>query len=373
MNLFELDPQPMADLLHGVAWDFQQARVLQVAVRLDLFTALASGSRTAAELAAALGTDPAMTERLLIALAALDLVGVDAERWANRLAADLYLVAGRPLYQGQAIRHAADLWDLYSDLERAVREGAGGERRALRRRSSPRPHGDFILAMHGLAVAGQAQRLARLVGQFAGRRRLLDVGAGPGTYSIALCERFPTLTATLWDLPESLEIARVIVASSDVHDRIDFQAGNWETDQFGHGYDALLMSNILHGPGSRAREKLVKAYSTLAEGGLLVVQDFLLDNDLSGPLPAALFNLRNGAFTVDQMLAVIEEAGFERVSLVSTAGRTAIVIAFKPHGRAGGVDSEQAAALPEIDVELGIEIPGMRLSPRGEAGGPENG
>lgn len=364
MDLFELDPQPMANLVHGLAWDFEQARVLQVAVRLDLFTALAHGPVTAAELARALKTDTEMTERLLIALAALDLVRVDRERWANRLAADLYLVAGRPLYQGHTIRHAANLWDLYSDLEQIVRDGAPGGRWP-RWRQSTVDQGDFIRAMHNLAVAGQAQRLARLVDQFAGRRRLLDVGAGPGTYSIALCQRFPTLTATLWDLPESLKIAREIVAGAGLGDRIHFQVGNWETDEFGRDYDALLMSNILHGPGSMAPEKLIKAYAALTDGGLLVVQDFLLDNDLSGPLSAALFNLRIGAFTVEQMLSVIEEAGFERVSLVSNAGRTAIVIAFKPHDGGGGDGIGEAAALPEIEAMLEAPIPGTSLASPG--------
>lgn len=372
MNLFDLDPQPMADLPHGLAGDFQQARILQVAVRLDLFTALAAGHLTAGELSAALGTDAEMTERLLIALAALDLVRVDDGRWTNRLAADLYLVAGRPLYQGHAIRHASELWDLYTELERAVRHGAPGERGGLRRRRPAIHQGDFIQAMHNLAVAGQAQRLVRLVDQFAGRSRLLDVGAGPGTYSVALCQRYPTLTATLWDLSESLAVAREIVASFGVQDRIHFQPGNWETDDFGRGYDALLMSNVLHGPGSQAAEKLVKAYTALTVGGLLVVQDFLLDNDLSGPLSAALFNLRVGAFTVDQMLSVIQEAGFERATLVSSAGRTAIVIAFKPHGTAEGDEIAEAAVLTEMETDIGTPIPSTSRSMPGEAVGTSN-
>jgi hypothetical protein len=164
-----------------------------------------------------------------------------------------------------------------------------------------------------------------------------------------------------------LEIAREIVAEYGLSDRIGFQAGNWETDDFGGGYDAVLMSNILHGHGSMAPEKLIKAYAALEEGGLLIVQDFLLDNDLSGPLSAALFNLRVGAFTVDQILGLIQEAGFERASLISNAGSTAIVVAFKPHSLGGGLETNEAMATPEVELALEAPVPSTSRAPSGEA------
>ena len=46
---------------------------------------------------------------------------------------------------------------------------------------------------------------------FSGRRRLLDVGGGPGTYSIALVQQTPGLTSTVLDLPGVLEVTREIV------------------------------------------------------------------------------------------------------------------------------------------------------------------
>ncbi|MEE8373620.1 MAG: hypothetical protein V3R87_07880, partial [Dehalococcoidia bacterium] len=49
-----------------------------------------------------------------------------------------------------------------------------------------------------------------------------------------------------------------------------------------------------------------------------IVQDFLLNNDKSGPLPAALFNLMVGAYTVNEVTAVIRSAGFVDVSLIAS-------------------------------------------------------
>ena len=77
------------------------------------------------------------------------------------------------------------------------------------------------------------------------------------------------------------------------------------------------MSNVLHGPGSHAEEKLEKAGRALVPGGLLIVHDFMLNNDRSGPLPAALFNLMVGAYTVNELLDIIRSAGFAEASLVA--------------------------------------------------------
>jgi hypothetical protein len=78
------------------------------------------------------------------------------------------------------------------------------------------------------------------------------------------------------------------------------------------------MSNILHGPGSHADTRLKQARKALKRGGLLIVHDFLLNNDKSGPLPASLFNLWLGTYTVGEMIAVIRKAGFYDVSLIAS-------------------------------------------------------
>jgi len=55
----------------------------------------------------------------------------------------------------------------------------------------------------------------------------------------------------------------------------------------------------------------------LVPGGLLIAHDFLLHNDRSGPLPAALFNLMIGTYTVNELIAVVRSAGFADVSLIA--------------------------------------------------------
>ena len=115
-------------------------------------------------------------------------------------------------------------------------------------------------------------------------------------------------------------------------DQISWQTGDWNHDRFGEGYDCLLMSNILHGHGSKAEMKLAKAARALVPSGLLIVCDFLLNNDRSGSLEAALFNLMVGAYTVNELLSVIRSAGFTEVSLITCDARQGrgIVTAVRP-------------------------------------------
>jgi SAM-dependent methyltransferase len=330
MNLFAADNLSAAEALSEKHWQYRATRVLLTAHQLGIFTALRQ-SKTAAEAAAAVKTDADMTERLLIACCAQGLVRCDNGRyWLTQLARDT-LLPESPRYMGGVLDHGESLWWSWSGLTETVRTGGQAEAPSPPEHYVSHWHSHFIWAMHGIAANGAGQFLARQIG-LNGRKRLLDVGGGPGTYSIILCQRFPNLKAVVWDLPETLIITRENVEKFGLADRITTQAGDWDRDEFGTGYDTLMMSNVLHGAGSQAEMKLAKAGRALKPGGLLIIHDFLLNNDKSGPLLAALFNIMVGAYTVDELLDVVRKAGFSDVSLVASDPRrgSGIVTAIRP-------------------------------------------
>ena len=76
----------------------------------------------------------------------------------------------------------------------------------------------FVLAMHERAQ-GIGSVLPHGV-DFTGRQRLLDVGGGPGTYSVALVPQTPGLTSTVLDRPGVLEVTREIVEPAGFADRV---------------------------------------------------------------------------------------------------------------------------------------------------------
>ncbi len=290
------------------SWAYRAARALQAAHSVGIFEKLAEAEENDAGISSALHLDPDLTSRLLVVCAAMGYLERDGNRWRLSAKARATLVSSAVLYQGNNIAHSAEVWKFWNDLEPALR-GKRGASAFTPGAKRERSHRDFILAMHDMTMAGRGAELASRV-DLAGKRKLLDVGGGPGTYSAALCEKYPHLRATVFDLPETVKIAREVVARLGPGSRIDFKEGDWEIDDFGSGADVVLMSNILHGPGSNAEMKLAKAYEALKAGGILIVQDFLLDEAKTGPLKPALFNLMVGAYSVKELRDLIEAAGF---------------------------------------------------------------
>ncbi len=330
MNLFDADNLEAATALLELNWQYRASRALMTAHQLGIFEALRE-PKTGADVAAQCGTDTGMTEKLLIACCALNLVRRDGDHFVlTRLACDT-LLPESARYLGGVLDHSETLWWVFTGLPDIIRTGERGAAPKPPEAFVSRWHENWIWAMHGNAANGVAQWVARQL-DLSDRSLLLDVGGGPGTYSIALCQRFTNLKAVVWDVSQTIAIAEQVIERFHMKDRIAVQGGDWNRDEFGEGYDCLLMSNILHGHGSQAETRLEQGMRALVPGGLLIAHDFLLNNDRSGPLPAALFNLMIGAYTVNELIAVIRSVGFADASLIAYNGQrgAGIVTAMRP-------------------------------------------
>lgn len=313
-----------------LCWQFRPVRVLIAGHRLGIFEALKT-PKTVAQVAEQCNTDPGMTERLLIACCALNVVQRDRDKFIlTKLGQDLLLPESLR-FIGGILGHYENLWWFWTGLAEVVKTGKRDAAPPPPKEFTDRWHEFWIWAMHGMAANGVGQWLASNL-DLSDRKLLLDVGGGPGTYSIILCQKFPNLKAVIWDLPRTLAIAEEVIKRFGMEARITLQPGDWNKDEFGTGYDCVLMSNILHGPGSQPEMKLSKALRALERGGLLIVHDFLLNEEKTGPLPAALFNLMVGAYSIREIKAVIEKAGFKDVHLVAYMERrgAGLITAVKP-------------------------------------------
>jgi len=324
-SLFALD-QSLRPLLEDTFWGFRASRVLQVANEIGVFDRLTSGARTADQIAHACGTHATMTEKLLICCCGMGLLRRDGELFANTQIATTYLVKDAPLYQGHIIGHAMSVWGFWNRLEAVIYGGSrDADAGAVPAKPDDKSHVDFIHGMHDISITGAAQMVALNV-DLAGRARLLDVGGGPGTYSIAFCQRNPALSCVVFDRAETLAITRQVVARYGLSARVQTEEGDWNQESYGFAYDAVLLSNVLHGPTSGALDKLRKARAAMNPGGMVIVHDFMLNAEKSGPLQAALFNMMVGTYSVPEMIGVVGEAGFGDVRLVATGDRGNAVV-----------------------------------------------
>ncbi len=199
-------------------------------------------------------------------------------------------------------------------------------------------HRNFILAMHNRALQ-VAPWLAEAL-DLRGRRQLFDAGGGPGTHAIALVKRYAGLRAIVFDLPQTVEIAREIIAESGFAERIATRSGDYFKDDFGQGNDVVLLASILHSMGAeRSKGLLVKACDSLVSGGLVVVHEGLVDEEGTSPMRAVLFSLNmlvntgeGHSYSGGEIMSLMTSAGFVEAKVVPLPEMvgTSLVIAIKP-------------------------------------------
>lgn len=327
-------PDELAQSIRG----FQESRVILTALELDLFTAIGSGA-TAAQAAATAGTEARATEMLLNALASLELMRKEGTVFHNAPVAARFLAAGSPDSARMAMLHTARLWHRWSGLTECVRTGTAvpDERGAEGTEA-------FIAAMHNNARQRAEQLAGCLMGPAAaGANRMLDVGGGSGAYAIAFAKANPRLRVEVFDQPAVLAIAQRHIREAGLEERISTRAGDLRTDEFGGGYDLVLLSAICHMLGAEEnRNLLARVHRALAKGGRVAIQDFLLRADKTGPRAGALFSLnmlvntRGGAsYSEEEYTRWLHEAGFGEVRRVPLAGPAGVLIGTRVSGPYG--------------------------------------
>ena len=142
-------------------------------------------------------------------------------------------------------------------------------------------------------------------------------------YSIALCQKYPQLSAVIFDGAQALTVGRERIAAEGMADRLTAQEGNFLTDDLGTGYDVALLFNIVHGFTPEANLDLFRkiSQSTLNPGGQLVILEQLTG---VAPLPlldtvvqilsVSFFHLLGGqVYTFEDMSGWLHEAGFGNI------------------------------------------------------------
>jgi len=330
------DNELLFELVH-TALGYWRSQVLLTANQMGIFDALAEGPMEAKQVAARNQSSPEYTERLLNACIAIKLLKKDDGRFSNLPIADTFLVTGRPQYMGNWIRLMTAWYGPWGKLAQAVRTGQPVEDPQQHLGQDAEYTRDFIMAMHDYAL-GPGREMIRHVA-IGGGKKLLDLGGGAGSYPILLARADPDLQPVVFDLPPVVDIATEVIASAGLSDRIAVQGGDYLTDDVGQGYDAVLLSNMLHQEDRDTCLALLrKAHDALVAGGTLIVQAVFLNRSEDGPLWPALNTLillllypGGRTYSLDETLELISEAGFSdlEVKRMSLLNAESIIVAQK--------------------------------------------
>ena len=319
--------------IQSVASGYRQGIILQTGIQLNVFHALSEKELTAIQIAKIIGTESRATELFLNALVSLGYLDKREGKYKNAPDAEKYLVLGRPHYIGDMLRHDYHLIQRWINLPEVVRtgepvprDGGGRSKEELR---------DFIMAMENLGRQSAEQVLEVL--DLSGTKKLLDVGGGPGTHAILYCRRYPGMKAVVFDLPDVVEIAEEEIRKSHMTGRVSTHAGDYLEDSLGTGFDAALISNIIHSLGEDEIVQLFsKAYSALLPNGKIIVKDFIIEEDMTSPRFSAIFAInmligteRGRCYTRNETERWLAQAGFGNLEYCAVTEQTRLVIGYK--------------------------------------------
>lgn len=281
-------PDPSAIVRLSTA--YWESQTLLTANRLRIFDFLADGARSADAVAAGLGLDPRSAGLFLRACAGLGLLSETSGGFENAPVAAAFLVTRSPAFMGNVITYSDQLYPTWGRLEDALRSGKPALPAQSYLGDDPARTRAFVVAMHERAL-GIARALVGML-DLQGRRTMLDVGGGPGTYSVLLTERFPGLRSEVIELPGVAAVARELVAAAGASERVLLRDGDYHSADFGTGQDVVLMSGMFHRETAAAcRGLIARAAASLNPGGLLVVSDVFTDKGGAQPTFAAMFGL----------------------------------------------------------------------------------
>jgi SAM-dependent methyltransferase len=326
--------------VHDLMRCYRAAQILMTCNHLGIFRQLAEGRRRADELADLTGSHAEALRRLLNAAVALGLLIKTGQTYANSPLAAACLVKEGPFFLGNMARLEQATYERWARLPEAIGTGRWPEsNRQMQERSQWVRN--FEMAMLDMART-IAPAIAKVLPLPIDRPlRLLDVGGGPGGYSMALARRFPRLTATVFELPAAAEVAREIIAAEGFSERVKVQTGDFQREELGEGYDVLLIFGVLVSETDEGKRALLrKACAALVPGGRLVIREFCLNADDPAKSPeAALFSLHmllansvGDVVSLAEMKTLLAEAGFKRfkkIGLPAWVGST-LYLARKP-------------------------------------------
>lgn len=342
-----MEPLQSSEEVFEIAFGYMKSKALFAGLHLGVFDALGDEWRSLGELRQATGAEDRGLVTLLTALVAIGLLeqsgGCDGEvrRYRNAPASRAMLVGGESGGFGEYCRRQIDrqMYPFLHNLADVLR----GCRDTVPFRDYETWFGDaaeaslYSESQHAASLPAAA--LLDAVVDLSGARRLLDVGGGSGAFSISLCRSHPDLRATIIDFPHVVEVGRRFVVEAGLDERIDFLSGNALDLEWPSGQDAVLFSYV---SGSVAEEGVRELYRragrALDAGGRVIVHDFMVDDDRSGPSLPALWALQHVVFTPGGVsltpgfvTGALREAGLEDASVRSfVPGMTRVAIARKP-------------------------------------------
>jgi len=313
------DPAPILELIDA----FRRSKTMFTAVSLGIF----DGERP----------QGAAMDRLLDACVGLGLLTKLGDEYCNTPLADEYLTRSSPRTLSGYIRYSnGALYRLWEHLDDAVIEGTNRWKQTFGTEGglfthffrTPEAQRDFLMGMHGFGIISSPAVIAAF--DLSGFASFVDLGGATGHLALAARDRYPDMTATLFDLPSVIEVAKEHAGG-----RVLLLAGDFFVDPL-PAADLYAVGRILHDWTEAKIEALLKRiYAALPEGGGLLIAEKLLQEDRSAPVATHMQSLNmlvcteGRERTLSEYSALLRGAGFREISGRMTGAPLDALLALK--------------------------------------------
>ena len=328
-----------AERVNELARNFWYSAILRAAIKLDVFSLLEEQGLTHGQVAQNLGASPRYVQAFLDSCVALDLLETNGDKYGNSPLSSKFLVKTKKEYVGDHALHHTNTWASWGRLDEIVREGKTLLPYETGFVDADTYWTNYMMGQHNRAASGQAHYLVENV-DLRDRRKLLDLGGGAASYSIALCGANPQLTAVVLDQKEPLSIAKTLVEEHNLQSQISLLEGDFFEAQAGTDYDVVLISGVvLIKSEEDCRSLLRLAYDLLLPGGMIIIQDYMRIDESAE---------RNRLDTFEDMYVLVafdpgaadregkevaswlEDSGFHDIKTIPLPTQLALVTAQKP-------------------------------------------
>jgi ubiquinone/menaquinone biosynthesis C-methylase UbiE len=313
--------------------------VLEAAIRHRVFDVLDSGSMNLDALAQATGASRRGLAAICNVLVGLNFLSKDASgAFALTPESSAFLVTTKPSFMGGIIRHTSEqLLPAWLKLNDVVATGKPVHAVNQEQDGGAFFH-EFVVDIFPMSYAPAQTLAAHLNHASAGAVSVLDLAAGSGVWGIAQAQSGSNVRVTAVDWPEVIDVTKKTVARFGLSDRFSFVEGDIASVDFGSGHNLATLGHILHSEGeARSRSLIAKVFNALAPGGTIAIQEFLVNEDRTGPLNGLIFAVNmlvntdvGDTWSFEEISSWLLEAGFVDPRTLAAPGPSPLILATKP-------------------------------------------
>ena len=328
--------------IHEIMSGFVYSQILHLLIYLDIFQFLKKEGRSLDEVSQFLEIANERSLLLLRGGCALNLICYKRNKyWLTRVGAQIVGVPGlMDMIQHNQI--------LYRDLIDPVKLLNGGSETELslfwpyvRKEEEKKKISTKVSSEYSKLMQTSQRLVAEQTLQaysFKGVKRILDIGGGTGAFLLAVKSKYPSIEATVFDLPNVINVAKSNRYKIDGLANLNLKSGDFLVDSLPRNQDVICLVRVLYDHEDSTIEILLKRiYSALPKQGVLLITEPMSGGAKAMRSSDCYFSFYTLAMTTgkvrsfEEHKAILQRSGFSNITkhVVSAPFITQVITAKK--------------------------------------------